>query len=105
MIYTIDEIAERIRPVVKKYGILRVYLFGSYARGDANDESDVDLLVDTKGVAHKPFWLGGLYGDLCEALNKEVDMITINTLEECHNDPSDRRFAEEVELDKKEIAL
>ena len=46
MIYTIDEISSRIRPVAEKYHLKAVYLFGSYARGEARDDSDVDLLVE-----------------------------------------------------------
>ena len=49
MIYTLDEIAQRIRPVAEKYHLQAVYVFGSYARGEAKDDSDVDLLVDTDG--------------------------------------------------------
>ena len=41
MIYTIDEISSRIRPVAEKYHLKAVYLFGSYARGEARDDSDV----------------------------------------------------------------
>ena len=79
MIYTIEEITERVRPVAEKYGLPRVYLFGSYARGEAKEESDVDLLVETVGT-HGLFWLGGLYEDLSEALEKELDMITMGSL-------------------------
>lgn len=50
MIYTIDEISSRIRPVAEKYHLKAVYLFGSYARGEARDDSDVDLLVDLSGA-------------------------------------------------------
>ena len=38
MIYTIDEISSRIRPVAEKYHLKAVYLFGSYARGEARDK-------------------------------------------------------------------
>ena len=44
-IYTIDEIREKVKPIAEKYGIEKVWLFGSYARGEATEESDVDLLV------------------------------------------------------------
>ena len=44
-VYTLDEIAERIAPVAKKYNIPKVYIFGSYARGEANPDSDVDLIT------------------------------------------------------------
>ena len=42
MVYTIDEIRQIITPIAKKYGLPAVYLFGSYARGTANEDSDVD---------------------------------------------------------------
>lgn len=44
-VFTLKDIASRIRPVVKKYGIKEIYLFGSYARGEANEDSDLDFLV------------------------------------------------------------
>ena len=43
MCYTIEEIKVKTIPVAKKHGISRMCLFGSYARGEANDDSDVDL--------------------------------------------------------------
>ena len=77
MIYTIDEISSRIRPVAEKYHLKAVYLFGSYARGEARDDSDVDLLVDLSGADLSGFFaIGGLYNDLEAALQKEVDLIT-----------------------------
>lgn len=49
-VYSIEEITERVRPIAEKYGLRSVYLFGSYARGDARENSDVDLLVDAENV-------------------------------------------------------
>jgi len=46
---TIDEIKNIITPLVSNYPINRVILFGSYARGDAKECSDVDLIIDSKG--------------------------------------------------------
>ena len=40
MIYTLDEIKSRVLPVIQKYNIPAMYLFGSYARGEATEESD-----------------------------------------------------------------
>ena len=37
--YTIDEISQRVMPVAKRYGLSAVYLFGSYARGEATSKS------------------------------------------------------------------
>ena len=67
--YTIEEISARVAPVAKKYGLASVYLFGSYARGEADANSDVDLLVDVSGTEIDTLLkLGGLYNDLEEAL-------------------------------------
>ena len=78
-IYTIDEIRKIITPVAVKYGVDKIYLFGSYARGSATSASDIDLCVDAPNIKGL-FALGGLYADLEEALGKELDMITINSL-------------------------
>jgi predicted nucleotidyltransferase len=75
MILTIEEIKEKIRPVCERYKIKRLFLFGSYARGEATEESDVDVHVQTS----KDMGLIELSGfRLCleEALGKEVDVIT-----------------------------
>ncbi len=44
-IFTLKDIESLIRPIVKKYRIKEIYLFGSYARGEANKDSDLDFLV------------------------------------------------------------
>ena len=46
---TIAEIKEKIVPLCKKYNVHRAYLFGSYARGNANEKSDVDIRVEGEG--------------------------------------------------------
>ena len=45
MIYTIDKIKDVVKPIAKKYGVESIYLFGSYARGEADENSDLDFLV------------------------------------------------------------
>lgn len=75
MILTIDEIREKIRPICEQYKVEKVWLFGSYARGEAREDSDVDLHIKVpQGIGL--FGLGGLYADLEEALGKEIDLIT-----------------------------
>ena len=75
MIYTIDEIRTKIRPICEQYKIEKVWLFGSYARGEAREDSDVDLHMKApKGIGL--FGLSGIYADLEEALGKEIDLIT-----------------------------
>ena len=73
---TIDEIKAAVAPICERYGVKRMTLFGSYARGDADDKSDVDLMVDKYDEKKlRGFVWGGLYGDLERALGLEVDVL------------------------------
>lgn len=101
-VYKIEEIAERVRPVAERYGISKVYLFGSYARGEATEDSDIDLLIDAQNIKGL-FALGGVYSDLEEALNKEIDLVTFGQIEQNRNVPIHKRFILEVESERKEI--
>lgn len=101
MIYTIEEISRRIIPVAEKYQLPSVYLFGSYARGTATETSDIDLIVDTSGTSLKGlFALGALYHDLELALEKKIDVITVQSLQQQAQMPSDERFKEHVWKEK-----
>lgn len=83
MIYSTEELKRRIAPVAEKYGLREVYLFGSYARSEATEQSDVDLLIDRDGSKiHGMFEMGGLYEDLCASILKDVDLVTTQTLEQ-----------------------
>lgn len=73
-ILSFREIRNCVCELADAYGIERAYLFGSYARGEANGASDVDIRVD-KGDAHG-FALGGFQYDLAQALGKEVDVVS-----------------------------
>lgn len=79
-VYTIDEIKNIVAPIAKEYGVQRVFLFGSYARGEATSSSDLDFRVD-KGTLKGLFALGGLYNDLKECFGKELDLLTTGSLE------------------------
>ena len=77
-ILTIKEIKNRIRPVVEKHHIKDVYLFGSYARGEANENSDVDIYCSS-GDVETLLDEVGLIEELEEALGKKVDVVTIGS--------------------------
>ena len=68
-------------PIAAKYGVERIYLFGSYARGDATEDSDVDLRVD-KGTLKGLFALSGLYTEIQKALIINVDLSTTGSLDD-----------------------
>lgn len=80
-IYSIEEIQNQVSPIAVRYGVQRVYLFGSYAKGCATAESDVDLRVD-KGALRGLFALSGMRLDICKALSKEVDLLTTGSLDD-----------------------
>ena len=77
-VLTIKQIKERIKPIMKKHHINDVYLFGSYARGEANRESDVDIYCGKGDV--DTLWKKSAFKDeLIEALGKDVDIVTIGS--------------------------
>jgi len=79
--FTVAEIKELIQPVAKRYGVERVFLFGSYARGDVKLDSDIDIRIDS-GAIRDFFELAGFHIDLENALSKSVDVLTTGSLED-----------------------
>jgi predicted nucleotidyltransferase len=76
---TIEEIKTKALPVLKQAGVLRSSVFGSVARGEADENSDVDFLVELPDKATL-FDLIGLKQDLEHALGKKVDVGTYDGL-------------------------
>lgn len=75
---TIEEIKAKVFPVMASYDVKEAFLFGSYARGEATEKSDVDLRID-RGQSKKIqglFDVSGLRLELIDALGKDVDLIT-----------------------------
>lgn len=77
-IYTIDEIADKVRHIAEEYDIDKIYLFGSYARGEATKDSDIDLYVEFS----KPLGLRycSFVSDIEERLGGCFDIITKDAL-------------------------
>lgn len=73
--YTIEFIKEKAIPVAVSYGIKSMSLFGSYARGEANEDSDVDLLID-KGDLKGLIQYFSFVHELENTLNCHVDVVT-----------------------------
>lgn len=73
-ILTIKQIKKMIKPILYKYGIKDINLFGSYARGEANSSSDVDIYCD-KGKIENLIQQGKMEDELEKALGKEVDVV------------------------------
>lgn len=81
MVYSIDEIRNIAAPIAASYGVERMRLFGSYARGEATENSDVDFRIDC-GRIKDLFEMGGLYAELQDKLNKNLDIVTTEGLDE-----------------------
>lgn len=71
-IYSPQQIQALLIPIFQEYNIRKAVLFGSYAKGIAQDKSDIDLLVDS-GLKGMAFF--GLLEDVVTALGKDVDLL------------------------------
>jgi len=79
--YSVEDLKEIIEPIAAKYHISKVYLFGSFARGDQHDQSDIDLRIE-KGELKGMFALCGFYTEVEAALHMKVDLLTTGSLDE-----------------------
>lgn len=78
-ILTTENIINTVKPIALKYGVDGIYLFGSYARGEATADSDLDFLV-FGGENFKLTMIFALAEDLREAFKKSVDVFEINEI-------------------------
>lgn len=88
--YTLSEIKTIVSRLAKQYGAERIYLFGSYARGDVTDTSDIDLRIDKGNI--RGFQLGGLLLDLEDSFGIPVDLVPTSSL--------DQRFLDTIQKDE-----
>lgn len=72
-VYSREEIASHVRRLLRKYHAERAVLFGSYARGEAESRSDVDLMV-IGGESFQPTDIFCIAEELHRALGKRVDV-------------------------------
>lgn len=77
-VLTIKQIKERIFPILKKHNINEIYLFGSYARGEANNNSDVDIYCE-HGDIKSLLKISHLEEELEQSLGKKIDLVFIGS--------------------------
>lgn len=87
MNYTLQEITDIVAPIAKTYGVSKVGLFGSYARGEANENSDIDIYIE-KGKLKSLIQYFSLVDDLEKSLGCHVDVVTTNV--------QDKEFIENI---------
>ncbi len=76
---TVEEVKQKTTPVLEQYGVLKASVFGSVARGEAREDSDVDILVRL-GKPTGMFRYMRLVNGLEKSLSKKVDLVTENSL-------------------------
>ena len=91
MKYTVNEIRSIVSPIAQKHGVQSVSLFGSYSKGTATADSDVDLKIE-KGALRSLFQICGFRLALEEALDLPVDLVT--------TEASDLSFLESIAKDE-----
>ncbi|MCD8006707.1 MAG: nucleotidyltransferase domain-containing protein [Oscillospiraceae bacterium] len=96
-VLSLQEIAEIVKPIAEKYGVEEIYLFGSYARGEASQNSDLDFLV-FGGSLFKLTRIFSLAEDLRKAFGKDVDVFEI------HEVNADSEFYQNVMKERLKVA-
>jgi len=75
----IEEIKRKTLPILQRYGVKRVGLFGSCVRGEMNEDSDIDMLVEIeKDISLLDFV--GLKLEVEKVLGKKVDLVEYDTI-------------------------
>ena len=90
-VYTLDEIKAKAIPIAKKYGVKRLSLFGSYARGEADAQSDLDFLYDEIN-SKEMFAYFGFVQDMEDEFKCHVDLVSDGI--------SDKKFLSEIQSDE-----
>jgi hypothetical protein len=75
----IEEIRHKIAPLLKKEGVTRASIFGSYARGEQKKSSDIDILIEVKKGTGL-FKFVGIKQELEKKLGKKVDLLTYKSI-------------------------
>ena len=76
--YTIEEIKEKAIPIAKRYGVGKLALFGSYARGESRDGSDIDFVIELGEISGWDFF--GFGQDLEDEFEVKVDVLAYSTV-------------------------
>ena len=90
-VYTIEEIKAKAIPIAKRYGVKKLSLFGSYARGEANSKSDLDFIYDDIN-SKEMFAYFRLIQDLENEFKCHIDLVS--------NEISDKAFLSEIKNDE-----
>jgi hypothetical protein len=91
----IEELKEKLLPILRKHGVSRAGLFGSVARGEAQEDSDVDVLVEIRKKHFSLLDFVRVENELGEALGRKVDLVEYAAI---HPMLKDRILKEELKI-------
>lgn len=77
VIYSIEKIMKESEPVFKKYNIIEASIFGSYAKNNAREDSDIDFLIKPP-INFSLFDMYSLEEELRNLFNKNIDLVSSN---------------------------
>lgn len=102
--FNLERIRTLVTPIARKHGLRGVYVFGSYARNEATEDSDVDLLIDREGSSiHGIFGMNELLNEFREKLGKDVDLVTLQSLKQENTIRNNSDFIKNVMKEKVKI--
>jgi predicted nucleotidyltransferase len=88
---TKQEMMQQIAEYFKTQPVLKVWIFGSFSRGEEREDSDVDILIlPDKSQHFSLFTLSGMYEDLKNLIGRDVDLITDGGLMPFARESADR---------------
>lgn len=97
-VLSLDSIKFLLLPVINRYGIKSISVFGSYARNEAEPSSDVDLLIDGGNYQGLVEYMN-LLEEMRSALGRNVDVVTQATLDQSQT-KADLIFKNQIEREK-----
>lgn len=96
---TIIQIKKLTKPIFEKYGVEKAYVFGSYARGDYNENSDIDIIIVAKNIKSLLI-IGAILEALKQVLKKDVDLIEEECFKEEEMDEIDKEFYDTIKKER-----
>lgn len=94
-VYSMQELQEIVTPIAKKHGVKRVSVFGSYGRGEATPESDIDLTIECGEQMRTLIHYFSFVNDLEDALGRHVDVVS--------SESNDKKFLAAIQSDEVKI--
>jgi predicted nucleotidyltransferase len=91
---SLNAVAQRLPAFCRHHGISRVEVFGSLARGEATESSDVDLMITFRPEVHPGLEFFSMQEELEELLGCKVDLVTRRAVERSENPIRQRSILE-----------